>query len=78
MIRHLALGGLLLLAACGDRQSLRPPNGAALPPKPATAPAVPTADQLLALPPAVRPGRSDELITRSQPRADDPFDLPPR
>jgi hypothetical protein len=75
---RLALCALLLLGACGSRQTLRPAPGASLPPKPATAPAVPTVAQLLTPPDQVRPQRSDELLTRSQPRTDDPFDLPPR
>jgi len=72
------IGATLLLAACGGQQKLAPRAGTALPPKPATAPATPTPDQLLARSPTVRPGRSDELLTKSQARADDRFDLPPR
>lgn len=68
----------LLLGACGKVQSLRPADGASLPPKPALAAATPTPDALLAVPPTVRPGRSDELLIRTGPRPDDPFDLPPR
>jgi hypothetical protein len=75
---RLALATLLLLAGCGGRQTLKPADGASLPPKAATAPATPTAAQLLTVPSSVRPARSDELITRSQPRTDDPFDLPPQ
>jgi hypothetical protein len=76
--RYVLPGLFLLLAACGGRQNLTPASGASLPPKPATAPAAPTAVQLLTPPDAVRPRRSDELLTRSEPRRDDPFDLPPR
>jgi hypothetical protein len=72
-----ALAAAVLLSACGQQQSLKPARGAALPPKPATAPAAATPTQLLAPPPMVRPSRSDELLTKSQPRSDDPFDLPP-
>jgi hypothetical protein len=67
----------LLLAGCGAKARLRPAEGMALPPRPATAPVTPTVDQLLAPPVVTRPGRSDELLTRSQPRPDDRFDLPP-
>jgi hypothetical protein len=77
-MRLLLLGALLSLAACGNQQTLRPKAGASLPPQPATAPAVPTVAQLLTPPDSVRPQRSDELLTRSQPRTEDPFDLPPR
>jgi hypothetical protein len=75
-----ALGFALLvgLAACGKQQRLRPLVGEPLPVTPATSPAQPTPDQLLANSPTLRPGRSDELLTRSQQRPDDRFDLPPR
>jgi len=66
------------LAACGQKQTLKPPASGALPPKPATAPAAPTADQLLKRHSSERPGRSDELLTKSEPRQDDPFDQPPK
>ena len=78
MKRILLLSGTLLLAACGNEQTLHPPTGAALPPKPATAPTTPGPMDLLKQPPSERPGRSDELLTKSQPRAADPFDLPPK
>ena len=73
----LGVAGLLLLSACGAVQGLTPGSGASLPVRPATAPAQPNADQLLAQLPTVKPGRSDELLTKSQPRRDDRFDLPP-
>ncbi len=68
----------LALAGCGKRQPLVPAAGKALPVKPATSPTRPTSTQLLASPPQMRPGRSDELLTKSQTRPDDHFDLPPR
>jgi len=68
----------LALAGCGQRQTLKPPANAALPPRPATAPAPPTADDLLKYQSSERPGRSDELLTKSEPRQDDPFDQPPK
>jgi ABC-type uncharacterized transport system auxiliary subunit len=78
MIRTvLLLSAALLLAACGKKQALEPAAGHALPEKPATSPAQPTADQLLVPPPSFRPGRSDELLTKSSTRPDDRFDLPP-
>lgn len=78
MRRLLILGAYLALAACGQKQTLKPPANAPLPPKPATAPASPGADELLKRPPSERPGRSDELLTKSQSRPDDPFDQPPK
>jgi len=65
------------LAACGKREALRPAEGQGLPPKPALAPNQPSVDQLLAIPTDTRPDRSDEPLTKSQPRRDDHFDLPP-
>ncbi len=78
MRRVATLTGFLLLGACGNEQNLHPPAGGSLPPKAATSPTQPTAMDLLKQPAAQRPGRSDELLTKSQPRADDPFDLPPK
>ena len=73
----MAGAGLLLLAACGKQQPLEPVSGRAPPEKPATSPSRPTPDQLLKQPPNYRPGRSDELLTKSAIRPDDHFDLPP-
>ena len=67
----------LLLAACGKQQVLRPVAGEPLPPKPATSPTQPDAVALLKAPAPYRPGRSDELLTRSETRPDDHFNLPP-
>lgn len=68
---------LLALAGCGGRQALQPAEGRSLPPKPALAQATPTPDQLLNVPVDARPGRSDELLTKSEERKDDRFDQPP-
>lgn len=68
---------LLLLTACGKKQALAPASGHQLPQRAATSPGQLNADQLLTPPPAFRPGRSDELLTKSSTRPDDRFDLPP-
>ena len=78
MKRMILLAGLLALGACGNEQNLHPRAGGSLPPKAATSPTTPTAMDLLKQPAAQRPTRSDELLTKSQPRTDDPFDLPPK
>ena len=78
MKRVLIVAACLGLAGCGSKQTLHPPAGAALPIKPATAPAPLTAAQLLKPPTSERPSRSDELLTKSQPRPADPFDQPPK
>ncbi len=65
------------LAACGARRDLRPQENTALPPAPYGATATPTPGQLLDPNTQQRPSRSDELLTESKARGDDPFALPP-
>ena len=65
------------LTSCGSAGSLRPPEGQALPVKPAMAQTVPTAEDLLTKPAFAAPERIDELMKRSMPRKADRFDLPP-
>ncbi len=67
----------LALSACGGRVALKPATGNSLPPKPETASAVPTPDQLLVPDVQSRPKRSDEQLKRSEERQNDKFDLPP-
>jgi len=67
----------LALAGCGKREALVPLAGASMPPKPAMAAAAPTVDQLLTPSTQQRPGRSEELLQRSEERPDDRFNLPP-
>ena len=78
-MRNMGLAGalMLLLAACGARQELRPAEGQDLPPTPLMAEAPPTPEELLDPPPIARPERVNELIRRSEEREDDRFDLPP-
>ena len=80
MTRVAALVALALpLAACGVRAPLEPEPGESLPVAPATAERAPTAEELLERPPiASRPVRVDELLTRSEEREEDRFDLPPQ
>ena len=78
-MRALALLGIALaLAGCGQRRDLRPQEGASLPPAPYGATATPTSADLLDPTTQQRPSRSDELLTESKERGDDPFALPPR
>jgi predicted small lipoprotein YifL len=67
----------LLLGACGKVGPLEPRAGAAAPAKAVGAEAVADAETLLTPSVQARPGRSDELMRRSERRTDDPFDLPP-
>ena len=67
----------MALAACGSRADLKPQAGKALPVAPLGRADRPTADELLVRPQQAAPARNVELRTRSEERADDPFDLPP-
>jgi hypothetical protein len=73
----LVIGMALSVTACGLVGDLEPRSGNALPPKAYGQ----TTDQkasVLTTPSAqARPGRSDELLKRSERRADDPFDVAP-
>src|SRR5215212_7303516 len=75
--RLLLFATTLGLVGCGRVAELQPAPGHALPVKPLMARATPTVEQLLTPPTYARPDRVDELVKRSQPRAADPFDLPP-
>ena len=78
MSRRIAILAMtLVLAACGDTARLRPAAGQALPVKPALARVTPDAEDLLRPTVMAAPERVDELVTRSQPRQADRFDLPP-
>ena len=77
-MKPLLLAGMALaLTACGSRGDLRPEEGTSLPPAPYGARETPTPDKLLEPPPETQPGRSEEILTQSKEREDDPFDLPP-
>lgn len=67
----------LALAACGRVGELQPPPGQPLPVKPKLATTTPTPEELLTPPTLARPVRVDEILTRSEPRRPDRFDLPP-
>ena len=67
----------IALAGCAQRAALEPPPGRSLPVAPYGAKTTPDADALLVPPPQAAPERNTELRSRSEERADDPFDLPP-
>ena len=67
----------MALAGCGRVADLKPAPGQSLPVRPLMARSTPTANDLLTLPPYAKPDRVDELMKRSEPRPQDPFDLPP-
>jgi len=68
----------LAVSACGGRVKLKPQQGMSLPVKPEEAATQLTVDEMLTPSPQARPKRSDELITRSQERREDKFDIPPK
>lgn len=67
----------LLLAGCAQQADLTLAPGQSLPPAPHGRVDPPSPRELLQLDPQAAPPRSDELRSRSEERADDPFDLPP-
>lgn len=75
--RIVALVLVALLGSCGRVADLKPAKGEALPVKPLMARTTPTPNDLLTRPTYAKPDRVDELVKRSQPRPDDPFNLPP-
>lgn len=77
LTRVIAVSGMLLLGGCGHVADLKPATGQSLPVKPLMARATPTPNELLAIPTYAKPSRVDELMKRSEPRRQDPFNLPP-
>ena len=76
--RNVAFALLVLgLAACGGRQPLKPVEGQKMPAVPVGAVAAPTAQQLMTPSMQSRPERSVDILSQSEERKDDPFDLPP-
>jgi len=75
--RILLIASVAALAACGRQAELKPAPGQPMPVKPLMAKTTPTVEQLLTPPTYARPARVDELVKKSQPRPQDPFDLPP-
>lgn len=66
------------LAACGQTAELKPRPGHDLPVAPLGRGDRPKPSELLVPSPQASPERSVELRSRSEPREDDPFDLPPQ
>jgi hypothetical protein len=73
----LLAAALAALSGCGQMADLKPKPGHDLPVKPYGREDTPGAGELLQSTSQNRPGRNVELHTRSEPRSDDPFDLPP-
>jgi hypothetical protein len=77
LTRIVAVAAALLVASCGRVVDLEPAPGQPLPVKPLMARTTPTPEDLLRIPSYAKPDRVDELMKRSEPRAQDPFNLPP-
>jgi hypothetical protein len=75
--RLLLLTAVFGVTSCGRVADLKPAAGKPMPVKPLMARTTPTVQELLTIAPDAKPDRVDELVTRSQPRPVDPFDLPP-
>jgi hypothetical protein len=73
-----ALALAAALAGCGSTQALKPAPGTPLPVAPYGATATPGINDLLTPSVQARPRRTGEVLTRSQERQSDEFDLPPR
>ena len=71
------LFALSALTACGKVGPLEPAVGQSLPAKAYGQTEVPSSEAQVIASEQARPGRSDELMRRSERRTDDPFDLPP-
>lgn len=84
-MKHGMTGAALLLSAmalamlpgCGANKQLSPKAAASLPQKPYGATRALTPTELITASTQARPTRSDELLTRSEARRSDEFDLPP-
>ncbi len=68
---------VMLLCACGKVGDLEPKTAQSVPPVAYAQQSPQKADALIKPSVQARPGRSDELLRRSESRTADPFDIPP-
>ena len=71
------IGVALCVAGCGKVGDLEPRTGNSMPPQAYGQTTEQTAKILTTPSVQARPGRTDELLKRSDRREDDPFDIPP-
>ena len=76
-MKALVIVTALALTGCGAARELKPRDGETLPVAPYGARTTPTRDQLIKATTQQRPARTDELLTQSEARRTDEFDLPP-
>ncbi len=78
---HYGLAAMIIgsigIAGCGKVGELEPKAGVTMPLRAYGQEQQQTASALITPSVQSRPGRSDELLSRSESRSDDPFDLPP-
>jgi hypothetical protein len=72
------IGVAMCVAGCGKVGYLEPRTGNSMPPQAYGQTTDQTAKLLTTPSVQARPGRTDELLKRSDRREDDPFDIPPR
>ncbi len=77
MKARVAILAIIVLGGCGKVGNLEPRSGDALPPQAYAQTEKQSAERLLGTTEQSRPGRSDELLRRSESRTGDPFDVPP-
>ena len=77
LTKIVAIVMLAALSSCGKVGPLEPQAGQAPAAKAYGQTQVPSSEALVTASEQARPGRSDELMRRSERRTDDPFDLPP-
>jgi hypothetical protein len=75
--RIIVIALLCITAACGKVGNLEPRTAQSVPPKAYGQTEPQSAERLTTASVQARPGRSDELLRRSERRIDDPFDVPP-
>lgn len=71
------IGIAMCVVGCGKVGDLEPRTGNSLPPQAYGQTITQTAKVLTSPSVQARPGRTDELLKRSDRREDDPFDVPP-
>ena len=71
------IGVAMCVAGCGKVGDLEPRTGNSMPPQAYGQTTDQTAKLLTTPSVQARPGRTDELLRRSERREDDPFDIPP-
>jgi predicted small lipoprotein YifL len=78
IVACLVLPLLGTLGGCGQKGDLKRPQSAKSVPVPYGRDQPPTTAALMKPSPQAAPARDVELMTKSEPRPDDPFNLPPK